>query len=332
MTDPHFNPPGALLTINRLSEGGPHNGFSFLTNVLGLADAPELELIPGFTLRKAVTEEIVIIKGILVENNCVIGGRYFFPWETGRTDVGFDTAPEPDWRYYVISFSGSNVGISLLEKAFALLERGPRVGFTVTQSGQLRALSLHVGRLFRDSQENKTALSMNCPELYTLVLDKADASMISKLTRRLLEQPPNGVDVSRVAQKMLDLRSLDVDTDMAFLGYFTILESLLVHKPDPKDPTDSITRQVKKKVALLDNRWLPKIDYSTFSGIRPEGVWGKMYELRSVLAHGDVPNFKGSLKSLGDFRNAQSLLISTVRSIARYALDEPQLVLDLREC
>ena len=332
MTDPHFNPPGALLTINRLSEEGSQNGFAFLTNVLGLADASELELIPGFTLRRAVTEEIVVIKEILVENNCRIGGRYFFPWESRKTDVGFDTAPEGDWKYFVISFTGSNAGVSHLEKAFALLERGPRVGFTITNSGQLRALSLHVGRLFRDSQENKLALSMNRPEQHTLILDKADASTIGKLTRKLLEQPAKGLDVSRVTQQLLDLRSLDADSDMAFLGYFTILESLLVHKPDPKDPTDSITRQVKKKVALLDNRWVPKIDYSTFSGIAPEAIWGKMYDLRSVIAHGDVPNFKGGLKSLRDFRNAQSLLMCTVRSIARYALDEPQLILDLREC
>ena len=47
---------------------------------------------------------------------------------------------------------------------------------------------------------------MNRPEQYTLILDQADASTIGKLTRKLLEQPAKGVDVSRVTQQLLDLR------------------------------------------------------------------------------------------------------------------------------
>jgi hypothetical protein len=125
---------------------------------------------------------------------------------------------------------------------------------------------------------------------------------------------------------------LDANSDVAFLGYFSVLESLLVHKPDPKDPTDSITRQVKKKITLLDNRWRPKLDYSIFGNPNPEAIWGKMYDLRSAIAHGDTPDFKKDLKTIKDRTNALSLLIRTVRAIARHALLEPQLVADLREC
>ncbi len=57
-----------------------------------------------------------------------------------------------------------------------------------------------------------------------------------------------------------------------------------------------------------------------------------MYRLRSAIAHGDTPDFKKVLKSLKDRTNARSLLIRTVRAIARQALLEPQLVADLREC
>jgi hypothetical protein len=127
-------------------------------------------------------------------------------------------------------------------------------------------------------------------------------------------------------------QALDANSDVAFLGYFSVLESLLVHKPDPKDPTDSITRQVKKKITLLDNRWSPRLDYSVFGTSKPEAIWGKMYELHSAIAHGDVPEFNQSLKILKDRANARSLLIRTVRAVARHALHEPQLVADLREC
>jgi hypothetical protein len=57
-----------------------------------------------------------------------------------------------------------------------------------------------------------------------------------------------------------------------------------------------------------------------------------MYEMRSAIAHGDAPDFKKDLTSLKDFATARSLLIRTVRAVARQALYELRLVADLREC
>jgi hypothetical protein len=76
------------------------------------------------------------------------------------------------------------------------------------------------------------------------------------------------------------------------------MESLITHPPRPTDTIDSITRQVKQKVMLLDNRWQPRIDYRSFGENRPDTIWKTMYSYRSCLAHGAKPDFKGDLQLL----------------------------------
>lgn len=332
MGGPNVLSPGVGLTITASSIGAPRNGFAFLTNVLGIVGAAELELIPGHTLRKATKDEITAIKEILAENNGRVGGRYFYPWEMEDKGGGlFDDAPAQDWKYFVVAFSGTNEGINSLEQALVLLDSSLRIGFTVMAWGSQRAVGLHAGRLFQALQENSMAIQSNRIDHF-FTLDAEHSIQIGGLVEQLSKHPTTGIDIPRVSQQLLNLQALDANSDVAFLGYFSVLESLLVHKPDPKDPTDSITRQVKKKITLLDNRWSPRLDYSVFGTSKPEAIWGKMYELRSAIAHGDAPDFKQSLKTLKDRANARSLLIRTVRAVARHALREPQLVADLREC
>jgi hypothetical protein len=116
------------------------------------------------------------------------------------------------------------------------------------------------------------------------------------------------------------------------LGHFAVLEALLTHPPKPTDPYDSITRQVKKKLALLDRRSQPGIDYSSFAEANRETVWAKMYAYRSTLAHGGAPTFDGDLQVLESHDNALKLVKQTAKMVIRQALIEPQLLADLRDC
>jgi Apea-like HEPN len=326
--------PGVKLTLSASSASlQPGHGIALLMNVGGIDGASELELIPGHTLRKATTEEIVVLKEILVEYGAPIAGRYFFPWELEKKAAGlFDTAPEVDWKYFVVAFSGTNQGVHLLEQAFALHDSNLKIGFTTMNWRSSKTTALHAGRFFQALQENSLAIQADTIDEHLASVDTAQASQIGELARLFSEHVAADIDIQRVCRQLLNLQALDGHTDVAFLGYFSVLESLLVHKPDPKDPNDSITRQVKKKLTLLNNRWAPELDYSAFGSLKPEAVWVKMYEMRSAIAHGDAPDFKKDLKSLKDLATARSLLIKAVRAVARQALYEPRLVADLREC
>src|SRR5262249_45744081 len=131
---------------------------------------------------------------------------------------------------------------------------------------------------------------------------------------------------------MLDLEALPHQSPLCYLGYFGILESLLTHQPRKTDTIDSITRQIIKKVALLDNRWKPRIDYGPFKGAKPETVWSAMYSYRSCLAHGGKPDFKNELQLLDNHEVALALVKQTTKSVLRQSLLESQLIADLRNC
>ncbi len=135
-----------------------------------------------------------------------------------------------------------------------------------------------------------------------------------------------------IANQLRQLKALQHDSPLRFLGYFAVLESLLTHPPKPSDPYDSITRQVKKKIALLNNRWNPRIDYGPFGGLKPDAVWAKMYAYRSRLAHGGKADFSRELARLGNHEQALKLIKETVKAVIRQALVEPRLLLDLRDC
>lgn len=106
----------------------------------------------------------------------------------------------------------------------------------------------------------------------------------------------------------------------------------LTHQPKKTDTIDSITRQIIRKVILLNNRWDPHIDYGPFQGAKQDTIWSAMYSYRSSLAHGGAPDFNGELNLLGNGDQALKLLKYTVKGVLRQSLIEPRLIVDLRNC
>jgi hypothetical protein len=141
------------------------------------------------------------------------------------------------------------------------------------------------------------------------------------------------IDFNGYISQLSALKGLPRDSPLRFRGYFALLEALLTHAPVPADPYDSITRQIKKKLTLLEHRLLYPIDYSGFSAEKHERIWAKMYDYRSKVAHGGEPNFTNEHnKPLKSHQCALNLVRETAKAVITQALREPQLILDLREC
>jgi hypothetical protein len=66
--------------------------------------------------------------------------------------------------------------------------------------------------------------------------------------------------------------------------------------------------------------------------MKPEKLWGKLYEYRSIVAHGSQTDFESNLKCLKDPATALSFITSATVSVFRQMLEEPELLADLREC
>ena len=132
--------------------------------------------------------------------------------------------------------------------------------------------------------------------------------------------------------QLRDLKVLPHESPLRFLGYFSLLESLLTHAPDPTDQYQSITRQICKKLALINHRLPRPLDYSSFGGADAEKIWKKMYKCRSEVAHGGRPDFEKDLKILNSHDHALGLIKETAKAIIQQAFREPQLLADLRDC
>jgi hypothetical protein len=218
----------------------------------------------------------------------------------------------------------------ILEQALAISPRDLDIGLVVrraTLEGSVfTTSSYHPARLFQSIEALKGGFVAAEP------VTKAQAQQIGAIYARLQTHDHNIVNVRRFISLVLEMKDLPLFSPLQFLGYFAVLESLLTHPPKPTDPYESITRQIKKKLALLDKRWQPALDYSSFANVSHEKVWSIMYAYRSALAHGGVPDFKNELAVLGNERNAHALLRRSVKQVISQALLEPDLIADLRNC
>lgn len=311
-----------------------HN-FSFVLNISRFIDqAPDavLTVAAGHELRRATEKEVVAIKDVLTSHTGEEKG--FGAWQDGKAvtkdkKTTYLQIPKDQWRYFVIAFESLTSTIVDLERTLCIAPIELKIGFTLLHEfgAGLEAPTLvyHPGRLgsqVRAARDNKLPFFELTPSAVQ------DISVLHEQTGAL----DQNLSLKRLIEQMLDLDALPYESPLLFLGYFAILESLLTHQPKGTDTIDSITRQVKQKVLLLDNRWQPRIDYSPFPEKKPSAIWSKMYAYRSAIAHGAEPDFKSELKLLGDRSRALKLLKETVKGVLRQSLMEPQLLFDLRNC
>ena len=311
----HFEPqPNRLMGDN----------FAFVMNLSRLRGAASFSIAENHQLRRATAEEIRAIRETIQRLQTVPG---FNPWEQ-RVAEGrlIEKMPEADWRYHVISFRGPNHTIVELDQVFSLAQPELQIGFTFVEMGGNgdRGLLWHPGRLFQQLD----------PFRWSDFVEVAapDIENMAAIHSRLRQHDENIVEVKRLVGQIQHLGAVPVNSSLVFLGYFGILESVLTHRPKPTDPYESITRQVRTKITLLNHRCQPGIDYTPFGGASPETIWKRMYAYRSILAHGGSASFDGELQTLGDHRKALDLLKQSVKAVIRQALIEPQLLADLRDC
>jgi hypothetical protein len=298
-----------------------HN-YAFIMNVASLP-GEAYTIAPGHVLRKATAAEVMEIKRWIEQ---LSGTSLFLPalWEAQvPMPTRITILPPEAWRYYVIDFKGNGAVMLDIQSAADLSPVELEVGFTVAGPGGVTFIP---GRLFHVVE------NAGFRNDFFVHFSATDLEMTKTLCRQLRASDDRVIDTKSLATQVGGLKSLSYGSPLRFLGYFAILESLLTHVPDPSDPYQSITRQIKKKITLLNRRWDRPIDYSLFAGASPETVWTRMYEYRSLLAHGGKTDFSGKLAILGSHQQSLALLKETVKAVIRHTLSEAQLLLDLRDC
>jgi hypothetical protein len=321
---------------DRLKSKSERGALALVTN-LGALDPAVQEIATGLILRKASVDEArefqLCIDATLQQS---ISPMVRNPYETAAERVanqhGWNLSVQPldpeHFRYHVIEvIDGTNAPAHSLAEASVLAGHdleiglyavyGPEVGAGV---GRNPGFDTFIEDTSGDDDSRFTSLGPD------------DVSDLSEVYKRFIDHDNAKLDLRSRLMDYRAIRLIPRRSSLRIVAHFAILESLLTHTPQPTDPYDSITRQIRQKVALLNGRFRHKLDYAEFNA-SPETVWKKLYKVRSLLAHGAKPDFSiGELQALKDLPTVDAFIQKVTARVMRQAVYEPELLTDLRNC
>lgn len=317
------------------------DGFAIVLNLTKVEPPVPFQLAQDLTLDKATPEQIAEIKPKLDLLLTKHGAGVDF-YEKDYQPIASETQPgltnwetrdlDPhEFRYHVINYKNSNYWLHQLESA-AILSKvemilGPEVHY---ENG-------HQMGWGHNTQRHPQIIAALVPTLKDEDFISATKEQLEDLTtiyQKFVDVHGTSPKLISAIGEYISLQGIARSSKFQIIGLFTILEGAITHKPKPNDPYESITRQIKQKVALLNNRFDTKLGYSHHFGntMAPEKVWEKLYACRSTIAHGGSPDYAKELSVLRNHRNVVRFLRQVVRSVLRQMLLEPQLIADLYEC
>jgi hypothetical protein len=306
----------------------------FVANCLRVETKLPCELIPYHFLRRASDAEVAAIQTFLA--------RYTdFPYRVVYEEKWVPEDPEKpkgqqytvsldrqEWRYFVIEPPQEGHAIEGVGRVVDYyqhdLEKAARLCAVELRCG----VTLHPEGFGHMSTLGGTVLPRWRHVIVEPdVLGDRDVEEIRIVFRLLQVLDQSFADIRRAIDMFYRLREIK-ESEMYILGLFAVIECLLTH--DPKGSYDSLGHQIRSKIPLLDKRMKRPIDYTAFGDTRVDQLWRRLYEYRSTVAHGGQPDFGGSLQVLKSRDIVSDFLDTVVKALIRHALDEPELVLDLR--
>jgi len=309
------------------------DNFCFIVDLVNFEGKLPFEIIPGHWFRRATYREIRRIKKELYARGTDPFGyeNKFVPTEKEGASWKSVPLPRDEWRYYVISFGGSNDKIMDIEYSANLLKHDINIGITFFSGeyGYGVGYNPFITSTFFADQSIDIGFKEDMPlESNELLEINTNYDTIVNLDK--LRYPNISRAISDFHQtKMITNRSI-----LKVLSYFSIIECLLTHVPSPSDTIDSLTRQVSTKMSLLSKLFQRKLDYTLhFPQLpTPEKAWKKLYSYRSAVAHGGDADFNGEFATLLSRDNIQEFLKESLKLLLLYTLKEPGFVADLQKC
>lgn len=307
-------------------------GFAMvLSNLMIPPNLLPFEVEPRITILKASELQLTEFRKVMIAGGYFAGGVVPFQSRAFETEIeGGGSRVEylaiPEAVQYAIEFSGFNGHLENLKYAGLLVTPKLRFGMDAlyrdsekTAVGLISMLSYHQLELIHDGNK----------EPYSEFGEEALESL--KHYHRMISRGfPEGSRVSRALNLYADTDRLSTGSALLTLSYFSIIESLTTNG---RKDGESITNQIKHKLKLMLRRVSNAPDASVFfGGIKYETLWSKLYGLRSDIAHGNVYEFSKDYQALDSMAVVNRYLEGVVAAVIRLAIDEPDLVGDLRVC
>lgn len=267
----------------------------------------------------------------------IIGIESNFNW--GASDVEWINFFDTKWEFWVIasSFDVAREDIENLCDAFTISDYGLIVGLRCDEDGSFDA-KIKGNEPYRDYPlklyyENGVLKFKDYQKQQVLTNEGIRQIKTTYRLLKVLDKKKYGF-IQRAIEDYKNLLVIPRESSLLLVGLFSILELLLTH--DDKNPNASrISWQLQKKIALLNNQFSERIDFakhfSCSKDTKDETIVERLYQKRSLIAHGNQGDFSRDLQviSKGD---EIAFLRFLIRKTISYALQNPQLVSDLREC
>lgn len=314
-------------------------GFYFIATILDMKLKLPVEITPTLYLDKASSEQRKLIiellhsdkMGLSLASKSYYEANLVSEPAPNQNSYRYVQLPEDQWRYYVINYPGfSNIEIHNLFLVADLVF--PHIcsyshGRTSEPYGAGDSTGWGNDNIGTQSFYGKIMASSKPLEFNEQSLENLKRIFLkyNSLDRSKHEGILRAVELNGNIKRLSNINNLPI------LAFFMIIEMLLTHKPNDKELGDSLSHQIKTKIALLHSRLRQPLDYSAFGGIKPENVWSKLYTYRSKIAHGDHIDFvSGELSPLKNQEVAYEFLCNAIRSLLAHAMEEPDLINSLK--
>jgi hypothetical protein len=312
-----------------------NGGFYHIANVGQTEHRGSIAINDQLTIRQANESEIETIEMLIssfAPPLLMPVSNYTGEWT--RTAKNRDSAtsswtrfPKDQLRYVVLAFTGFNQPAHDLQTASALTT-SPLIG-----GAAFCRYSTFPGGILMPGDVGTIYNELKAPEALLSTFTEAAAAELKSVydryradaTVRTLVDPPLGTYIA--------LRAIPTSSALRMIGYVSLVESLIAHKPHPQDSYDSVRRQFSTKLVLVGNRSKIQLPY-TLVGAAPKNskLWLHLYDYRSKIAHGGDTSIPKECRELKDLATATELARQLAVAVMRQLFEEPALMQDLKEC
>ncbi len=315
------------------------SSFLIANNVEFDTDWP-YEIIPGLVLRKPDSDEIPRIQQLVAES-CLGNVGWIAPyemnWISEESDYRASYRSEPIddqnlWKYWLLHDDEGGDKVIDFDRVLKLVTPAIELAVRLIFS-QNKERKISFGHSTIQYQVGERHWGMQKVNHYTSKVGLELLEKLRDLYLRLKEVEENYKFINNALKTFNDLYLVTNYSNLRVVGYFSVIEALITHSPRLTETLDSISHQIRGKMTLLNKRFDIPVDFSAyFCDLSNKTVWSKLYTFRSKVAHGENTDFSKKLSVLKDRETVFNFLENICKSLLRYSLTEPQLLMDLKEC
>lgn len=164
-------------------------------------------------------------------------------------------------------------------------------------------------------------------------ISTSDLNLVSEIYATLKNLPHDCEHTARAFKRFNSLCSVSKYSELAVIGLFSVIESLITHAPKLTESADSLSHQLRSKIPLVRKRFARTLDQASyFDDVSEENLWSRLYDYRGAIVHGEHATFGGKSQVLRDIRAVVDFLRETTKLLLIGSLREPVLMRDLKRC